>query len=46
MKKFAFLLAAMMLVLSACGTEKSDGEKAAKANGGKHEPSSSRVKER
>lgn len=38
MKKFAFLLAAaMMLILSACGTEKPDGEKAAKASGSKHE---------
>jgi polar amino acid transport system substrate-binding protein len=37
MKKFVFLLAAMMLFLSACGTEKAEGEKEAKENGGKHE---------
>jgi polar amino acid transport system substrate-binding protein len=38
MKKFVFLLAAMMLILSACGTEKSDGaEKTTKANGSKLE---------
>ena len=39
MKKFAFLLAIpMMLILSACGTEKSDGaEKTTKASGSKHE---------
>jgi polar amino acid transport system substrate-binding protein len=37
MKKIVFLLAAMMLILSACGTEKADGEKEAKANEGKLE---------
>ena len=37
MKKFVFLLSAMMLILSACGTKKADGEKEAKANEGKPE---------
>jgi polar amino acid transport system substrate-binding protein len=37
MKNIVFLLAAMMLFLSACGTEKAEGEKEAKENGGKHE---------
>jgi polar amino acid transport system substrate-binding protein len=37
MKKFVFLLVAMMLILSACGTGKADGEKEAKANEGQLE---------
>jgi polar amino acid transport system substrate-binding protein len=37
MKKIVFLLVAMMLILSACGTGKADGEKEAKANEGQLE---------